>query len=150
MPVSVSDRGLAVDGSVRPLTAAALASAVQSKAPAALVRVDQPIGRDLPGDWLPATRIERVVVHWTTGNHRALGLDRSPYHILVEVDGKLIRGIPSIALNDTSGAKIGYAACISQGIGLEPAMCRRGAPDRGSDSRRSIEDCLLSGAKPVR
>jgi hypothetical protein len=63
-----------------------------------------------------------VIVHWTAGNHRASGLDRSHYHILVESDGKLIKGIPSIALNDARGAQTGYAAhtldCNTGSIGV--------------------------------
>jgi len=57
----------------------------------------------VPADWMPAARIERIIFHWTAGNHKASGLDRSHYHILIEADGKLVRGTPSIAANGIGG-----------------------------------------------
>lgn len=57
------------------------------------------------------------------GGHKASALDRQHYHVLIEADGKLVRGIPSIKLNET-GAK-GYAAhtlnCNTGSIGV--SMC---------------------------
>ncbi|MQW00737.1 N-acetylmuramoyl-L-alanine amidase [Sinorhizobium medicae] len=63
----------------------------------------------VPADWMPAAKMERVICHWTAGAHKASDFDRSHYHILIEDDGKLIRGIPSIELNEAP-AKKGYAA----------------------------------------
>lgn len=115
-----SSHRLHVDGVVGPRTIAALQAALQ------VGRADQPsrVGA-FPTDWLPAARMSRVIVHWTAGSHRASGLDRSHYHILIEGDGKLVRGIPSIALNDAGGTKKGYAAhtlnCNTGSIGV--ALC---------------------------
>ncbi|WP_208180003.1 peptidoglycan recognition family protein [Sinorhizobium medicae] len=63
----------------------------------------------VPAEWMPAAKMERVICHWTAGAHKASDFDRSHYHILIEDDGKLIRGIPSIELNQAP-AKKGYAA----------------------------------------
>jgi hypothetical protein len=54
--------------------------------------------------------MSRVIVHWTAGNHRASGLERSHYYVLIESDAKLVKGIPPIALNDAGGLKAGLAA----------------------------------------
>lgn len=87
-------------------------------------------GGHVPADWMPAAQMNRVIVHWTAGAHRASGLDRSHYHILIEGDGKLIRGIPSIDLNDARGVKPGYAAhtlnCNTGSIGVS-LCCMAGA-----------------------
>lgn len=45
--------------------------------------------------------MSRAIVHWTAGAHRVSGLDRGDYHILIERDGKFMRGISSVDLNDT-------------------------------------------------
>lgn len=119
------NRGLAADGIAGPNTAAALAAAVQAKGSEAGARIDRWPGGLLPADWLPAARMSRVIVHWTAGSHRASGLDRSHYHLLIDADGLLARGTPSIALNDAGGTKSGYAAhtlnCNTGSIGV--ALC---------------------------
>ncbi|WP_248311241.1 peptidoglycan-binding protein [Bosea sp. UNC402CLCol] len=90
-------RGLAADGVVEPLTIAALQKATkQGEEPAASTSV-------VPSDWMPAAQMDRIIVHWTAGAHRGSGLDRSHYHVLIEGDGKLVRGIPPISLNDSVG-----------------------------------------------
>jgi N-acetyl-anhydromuramyl-L-alanine amidase AmpD len=65
-----------------------------------------------------------IIVHWTAGAHKASALDREHYHVLIEGGGKLVRGIPSIALNQKPASK-GYAAhtlkCNSGFIGV--ALC---------------------------
>jgi N-acetyl-anhydromuramyl-L-alanine amidase AmpD len=53
--------------------------------------------------------MQRIIFHWTAGSNKASALDKKHYHILIEGDGKLVRGDPSIALND-SPVKPGYAA----------------------------------------
>lgn len=76
----------------------------------------------IPADWLPPAKLSRIVVHWTAGQHRASDLDRSHYHILIEGDGALVRGRPSIALNAEPRARPGYAAhtlnCNTGSIGV--------------------------------
>jgi N-acetyl-anhydromuramyl-L-alanine amidase AmpD len=56
----------------------------------------------IPSDWTPRADMRRIIVHWTGGTHKANGLDRAHYHILIEGDGALVRGIPSITGNDVS------------------------------------------------
>ncbi|MDX1039512.1 N-acetylmuramoyl-L-alanine amidase [Sinorhizobium medicae] len=63
----------------------------------------------VPADWMPAAKMGRIICHWTAGAHKASEFDRGHYHILIEDEGKLVRGIPSIALNEAP-AKRGYAA----------------------------------------
>jgi len=120
--------GLAADGVVGPLTAGALQRAIAKKGAAA----QQAAGGQIPADWMPDAQMNRVVIHWTAGAHRASGLDRSHYHILIEGDGKLVRGIPSIDLNDARGAKPGYAAhtlnCNTGSIGVS-LCCMAGAEE---------------------
>jgi|GEM_PF-590030 len=67
------------------------------------------VGGFIPSDWIPAAKMERIICHWTAGAHKASEFDRGHYHILIEDDGKLVRGIPSIKLNEAP-AKKGYAA----------------------------------------
>ncbi|ASP84754.1 N-acetylmuramoyl-L-alanine amidase [Sinorhizobium meliloti] len=72
-------------------------------------RANLGVGGVVPSDWVPNANMERVICHWTAGAHKASDFDRSHYHILIEDDGKLIRGIASIDLNEAP-AKKGYAA----------------------------------------
>jgi hypothetical protein len=38
--------------------------------------------------------------HWTAGTQKATEFDRGHYHILIDADGNLVRGVPSIKLNE--------------------------------------------------
>jgi hypothetical protein len=73
--------------------------------------------------------MKRVICHWTAGQHRASGDDRKHYHILVESDGTLIRGVHSIADNVTTADQV-YAAHTlglnTGSIGIS-ACCMAGA-----------------------
>ena len=74
--------------------------------------IKQPVLADsglIPLAWLPWAVMARIIVHWTAGAHKANATDKKSYHILIEGDGTLIRGTPSIALNDAP-VKPGYAA----------------------------------------
>jgi N-acetyl-anhydromuramyl-L-alanine amidase AmpD len=77
--------------------------------------------------------MSRAILHWTAGSHRASSLDRSHYHILIEGNGALVRGNPSIVLNDAGGTKKGYAAhtlnCNTGSIGVA-LCCMAGAVER--------------------
>lgn len=84
------------DGVVGPQTIKALQAAVAEKAEP---RTQAPATGIVPAAWMPTARLERIVFHWTAGNSTASNLDRAHYHILIESDGKLVRGIPSIAAN---------------------------------------------------
>lgn len=94
-------RGLAADGVVGPQTIKALQAATAEKAEPRTVAPSTGI---VPADWMPPARLERIMFHWTAGAHRASGLDRSHHHILIEADGKLVRGTPSIAANGSGGS----------------------------------------------
>ena len=84
----------------------------------------------IPSQWLPSAKMQRVICHWTGGTHKASDFDRQHYHILIEADGKIVRGIPSIDLNE-SPAKKGYAPhtwkCNSGSIGV--SLCCMGGKD---------------------
>jgi hypothetical protein len=86
----------------------------------------------VPTAWMPAASMQRIIVHWTAGAHKASGLDRSHYHVLIEGNGTLVRGAPSIKLNEAP-AKAGYAAhtrnCNSGSIGVS-MCCMAGAIER--------------------
>jgi hypothetical protein len=49
--------------------------------------------------WMPDWVMKRVIVHWAGGTHRASALDLEHYHILIEADGKLVRGAHGIDAN---------------------------------------------------
>ena len=46
----------------------------------------------VPADWMPNCNMKRIVCHWTAGGYRAGDHDRESYHILIEGDGRLVRG----------------------------------------------------------
>lgn len=66
--------------------------------------------KTIPAAWMPNAKITGIVFHWTAGQNKASDLDRSHYHVLIEGDGKHVRGVPSIDLNSLPKAKAGYAA----------------------------------------
>ena len=88
----------------------------------------------IPEAWMPAAKMSRVICHWTGGAYKANAIDKRSYHILVEGDGALVKGAPSIKLNEAP-VKPGYAAhtrnCNANSIGV--SMCAMG----GRDVRRS-------------
>jgi hypothetical protein len=63
----------------------------------------------IPAAWMPDAKIAGIVFHWTAGQNKASELDRSHYHLLIEGDGKHVRGVPSIDLNSLPKKKAGYA-----------------------------------------
>jgi len=76
----------------------------------------------IPAQWLPDAKISRIIVHWTAGGNKAGDVDRAHYHVLIEGDGNLVRGVPTIDLNSEPRAKAGYAAhtlnCNTGSIGV--------------------------------
>ena len=36
--------------------------------------------------WMPPARMQRIIVHWTAGAHKASDLDKAHYHILIQGD----------------------------------------------------------------
>lgn len=81
----------------------------------------------VPADWMPPARMQRIICHWTAGAHKANGLDRNSYHILIEGDGTLVRGTHPISANERPAAGR-YAAhtrnCNTGSIGV--SMCCMG------------------------
>lgn len=81
----------------------------------------------VPAEWMPPARMQRIICHWTAGAHKANGLDRNSYHLLIEGDGTLVRGLHPISANERPAAGR-YAAhtlnCNTGSIGV--AMCCMG------------------------
>jgi N-acetyl-anhydromuramyl-L-alanine amidase AmpD len=63
----------------------------------------------VPASWMPNCSMKRIILHWTAGAHRASSLDLAHYHILIEDDGKLVRGTHSIKDNVSTADNV-YAA----------------------------------------
>lgn len=84
----------------------------------------------IPSDWMPDAKMQRVICHWTAGQHKASDFDRTHYHLLIEDDGKPVRGKPSIKLNEKVVTGSGYAAhtlgCNTGSIGIS-LCCMAGA-----------------------
>jgi len=79
--------------------------------------------------------MDRVICHWTAGSHSAGSADKDHYHILIEGDGTLIRGVYSIKDNvDTGDGR--YAAhtknCNTGSIGVS-LCCMAGAIENPFD-----------------
>ncbi|RJG40798.1 peptidoglycan recognition family protein [Mesorhizobium sp. DCY119] len=95
----------------------------------------------LPDDWMPWAQMQRIVVHWTAGSNTASALDKEHYHILVEGSGKVVRGKPSIDLNQAPVQK-GYAThtlnCNSSSIGV--SLC---------GTAGAVENPFLAGNNPI-
>jgi hypothetical protein len=89
----------------------------------------------LDPSWMPNCSMTRVICHWTAGRPRASDLDRAHYHILVEADGRLVRGHHDIEAN-VSTADGRYAAhtrqCNTGSIGVS-ACAMFGARERPFD-----------------
>lgn len=117
---------LAPDGVLGPKTIRALQAAEAEKAEP---RTQAPAIGIVPVAWMPAARLERIIFHWTAGNHKASTTDRSHYHILIEGDGNLVRGEHSIAANGigASGPRASHTLNMNTGsIGVSLA-CMAGA-----------------------
>lgn len=85
----------------------------------------------IPSEWMPKVSMQRIICHWTAGGHKASDFDRGHYHILIEDDGKLVRGKLSIADNVNISDGI-YAAhtlgCNTGSIGVS-LCCMAGASE---------------------
>jgi hypothetical protein len=85
----------------------------------------------VPSSWMPLVPMRGVIIHWTAGGHNPTTFDKSHYHILIAGDGTVIRGTPTIDLNQIPVRK-GYAAhtrnCNSGWIGVSLA-CMAGATE---------------------
>ncbi len=122
--------GLKADGVAGKLTIAKLQQVLADAKPASAI---PPPGKAVPAHWMPPGRLERVICHWTAGQHRASALDRSHYHILIEADGGLVRGDCAISANGIGGTgprashtlncntgSIGVSLCCMAGAKEQP------------------------------
>lgn len=131
-------RGLAATGALTPETIKALQASMAERAeprtapPAPAQSTGLRRARVIPGSWLPEMEMLGVVCHWTAGTYEASGLARSRYHLLIDGEPKLVRGV-DIALNPPTGVLKGYAAhtrgCNSGWIGV--SICCMGETFKG-------------------
>jgi N-acetyl-anhydromuramyl-L-alanine amidase AmpD len=83
--------------------------------------------------WMPKAKMRRIICHWTAGAHKASDHDRAYYHILIEDDGRLVRGTHSIKNNErilnknyaahtrnANGGAIGLSLCCMGGASESP------------------------------
>jgi hypothetical protein len=114
--------------------------AAPSHSPCALAQAPTAM---VPAGWMPAAKMARVIVHWTAGTYTPSSLDRGHYHVLVNGDGMLVRGTPSIVVNGLPKARPGYAAhtrnCNTGSIGI--AICAMAG---------AVESPFDAGRYPVR
>jgi len=52
--------------------------------------------------------MKRIIIHWTAGTNTASALDKNHYHLIVQGDGTVVRGIHSISANESTATP--YAA----------------------------------------
>ena len=87
----------------------------------------------VPKEWKPQADMKRIHVHWTGAAYKANATDKASYHILIEGDGKLVRGDKSIRANQrNSGLRqashtlrantgaIGVSMCCMHGANENP------------------------------
>jgi hypothetical protein len=79
----------------------------------------------IPEHWLPEANVRRVICHWTAGTHRATLIDRVHYHLLIQGDGTLVRGLLPIGrwpphTRRLNAGSIGVALCGMAGAVEEP------------------------------
>jgi hypothetical protein len=90
----------------------------------------------LPEWWLQSGDFSRIHIHWTAGEHKASENDKDHYHVLVEDDGKVIKGNCDIAANSTTaprGKKANHTFNANTGA-LAVSMCAmKGAVERKTD-----------------
>jgi hypothetical protein len=98
---------------------------------------------------MPDCRMARVITHWTAGGYHASETDREHYHLLIEGDGRIVRGDHSIRdnLSTSDGSYAAHTRRLNTGsIGIT-VCCMSGAmrePFRAGESpmRREQYDAL--------
>lgn len=96
-----------IDGDFGNRTLQGIWDALQTAKPRVVVVVPPPApagDRVLPKQWLQPSVVRRIHLHWTAGAHKASETDKDHYHVLVEADGKVIKGNCDIAANSASNA----------------------------------------------
>jgi hypothetical protein len=79
----------------------------------------------VPPGFLPPAPVERVILHWTAGGPYPNPMDRLHYHLLVDRDGHLSRGLTPIGrwcphTRRLNTGSVGIAACGMSGAGPMP------------------------------
>lgn len=86
----------------------------------------------IPFEWMPDVPMQRIICHWTAGPHSAGESDRQSYHFLIEGNGRLVKGGPSVAANSGRRLAAGYAAhthnCNGGSIGI--SLCCMGGAEQ--------------------
>lgn len=79
----------------------------------------------IPVSWLPDVDMDRIINHWTAGGYQVSLTDKEHYHIIIDGNGKLVRGDNSIKANVSTNDADGYAAhtyqCNTKSIGVSCA-----------------------------
>ena len=76
--------------------------------------------------------LERIIMHWTAGGHKANAIDKAAYHEIVEGDGDRVRGahLPAANLSLDGGHYAAHTRGFNRGsVGLSVAAMS-GAKDR--------------------
>jgi hypothetical protein len=106
-----------IDGDLGPASREAIMRALEGlKAPSAPVIepsvltpapvvLTPPTRALLPQAWLQPATVSRVHLHWTAAKHKASENDKDHYHVLVEDDGKVVKGNCDIAANSTTNPR---------------------------------------------
>jgi hypothetical protein len=81
----------------------------------------------IPQSWMPAAKMSRIHIHWTAGGHKANATDKRSYHVLMEGDGKLVRGDRPIDANQQGSRKTPASHTFNANTGaIGVSMCCMG------------------------
>ena len=95
----------------------------------------------IPATWMPAARMTRIHIHWTAGSHKAGSHDRNAYHVLVEGDGRLVRGDKSIKANEPGSGMTPASHTLNANTGaIAVSMCGMAG---------ATENPFRAGAHPI-
>jgi len=90
---------------------------------------------------LPVAKMQRIILHWTAGSYLVNGLDLEHYHFIVDGEGKVHKGVHSIAQNQAP-IRGDYAAhtlnCNGGSIGISMA-CMADALQHVSNGKYPIK-----------
>lgn len=102
------------DGLPGPATYGAMLRALNEHVPLPIAVQPPPVAAPIgivPMAWMPWARMERIIVHWPVGRHQASVTDRKHYHVLIEGEGNLVRGVHPISDNQSAADGV-YAAHV--------------------------------------
>ncbi|WP_172332573.1 peptidoglycan-binding protein [Mangrovicoccus sp. HB161399] len=102
--------GLEIDGVVSSDTAAKLDAALSEFGAPPAAATAAAAARLVPDSWMPAVKMDRIIVHWTAGAHNPSPDDKKHYHILIDSEGRVHRGKHAISANVPPLRSQSYAA----------------------------------------